>query len=528
MALRTRLLEQLRQPLTALFLAVGWLLARLGLVESERGRELALDAHRRFRIALRNPLKGLLLFIGWALARVGLIRPDRVRQTVDLSWPRIVTGIARMSKNAADVAMVGIALGPAAIAGVGFAGPYWGVAFSIGGGLAAGTIALVSQRYGAGRFDQLGQAIRSSVALVVVVTIPVAAVFWAFPETLISVLTSDPESLRYGADYLRVLSLGVPFAALNLIGSRALIGADDAWTPMVLRGTGATANIVLNAIFIFGLEMGVVGAAMGTVLGNGLVTVALALGVSRGRLPGVGEFPITVSPTGTYVDGETFRDLIAIGTPVIGRNSVWTVARFPTLAFVNLFGPTVVAAYIIARRIWGIMNTPGWGFGLAASSLVGQELGQSDEDSAEAFGYEITRFSVATYLVAAAIAVVFAEQIVVLFIGTPSDPAVPLAVGMVYASALAILPQGVTSTVAGALDATGDTRWPFYSRALGMFGFSIPLVYLGATTQLGLYGIYLSFFGETLVPAVINYYRFWTGKWKAISREYRPEPTSTD
>ncbi len=476
------------------------------------------------RTSLRNPLRALLLGIGVVLARLGLITTERAEQTVDLAWPRILTGIARMSKNAADVAMVGIALGPAAIAGVGFASPYWWSAFSVGGGLAAGTIALVSQRYGAQRFDALGQAIRSSAALVAIVTVPIAVLFWSFPTFFISILTGDPAALEFGAAYLHMLSIGVPFAALNLIGSRALIGADDAWIPMVLRGSGAVSNIVLNAIFIFGLGMGVVGAALGTVLANVFVTTALAVGLARGRLPGIGAFPIQVSPFGRYLDRGNFRDLIEIGTPVIGRNSVWTVARFPMLAFVGFFGSSVVAAYIIARRIWGIMNTPGWGFGLAASSLVGQELGRSDEGTAEAFGYEITRFSVATYLVSAVLVVAFADRIVYLFIQDGTNASVPLAITMVYVAALAIIPQGVNSTIAGALDATGDTRWPFYSRFLGLFGFSIPLVYLGATTSLGLLGIYLSFFGETLVSAIINYYRFSTGKWKAISRAYRPEP----
>lgn len=469
-----------------------------------------------------NPVSGLLLRLGLLLSRFGLISEERARKTSDLAWPRIVTGLARMSKSAADVAMVGVALGPTAIAGVGFASPYWGFAFSIGGGLAAGTIALVSQRFGAGAFDQLGQAIRSSAALVVLVTLPVAALFWLFPVELVSLLTSDDAVLQYGADYLRILAFGVPFAALNLIASRALIGTDDAWIPMVLRGTGAVANILLNAVFIFGLGLGVVGAAWGTVLGNVLVTGAFALGLTRGHLPGIGAFPVSISPVGRYVDRGTFRDLTEIGLPVVGRNSIWTVAQFPALAFVGLFGPTVVAAYIIARRIWGLMNAPGWGFGLAASSLVGQELGRGDESTAESYGREIVRFSTAAYVAAAIPAVLFAESIVGLFVDSPTDPAVPIAVTLVYVAALAVVPQGVSSAVAGALDATGDTRWPFYSRVVGMFGVSIPLIYLGVTTSLGMLGIYLSFFGETAVPAAINYYRFTTGKWKAISRGYRP------
>jgi len=137
-------------------------------------------------------------------------------------------------------------------------------------------------------------------------------------------------------------------------------------------------------------------------------------------------------------------------------------------------------------------------------------------------------FSVATYALFAAVVAVFARDIVVLFVDDPSSASVPIAVGMVYAASLAIIPQGVTSAVAGALDATGDTRWPFYSRALGMFGLAIPLVYLGGTTSLGVVGVYLAFFAETVTPAVINYYRFATGKWKAISRGYRPEAAADD
>jgi Na+-driven multidrug efflux pump len=274
--------------------------------------------------------------------------------------------------------------------------------------------------------------------------------------------------------------------------------------------------------------MGVVGAALGTVLANVLVASAFAVGLIAGRVPGIGRFPVTVAVRGRYVDRGTLRDLVSISTPVVGRNMVWTVARFPMLAFVGLFGPTVVAAYVISRRVWGLMNTPGWGFGLAASSLVGQSLGEDDEDTAEAYGREIVLVSVATYVVAAVLVAAFTRPIVVTFVGEPTDPVVDIAVPLVYAACIAVVAQGVTSSIAGALDATGDTNWPFYSRSLGMFGLAIPLTYLGATTALGLWGLYLGYLAQTVVPAAVNYYRFSTGKWKAISREYRPDAAADD
>ncbi len=475
-----------------------------------------------------NPLRLLLVAIGRILARFGLIEAERARRTVDLAWPRIVTGLARMSKSAVDVAMVGVAVGPAAIAGVGFAGPYWGLAFTTGGGLAAGTIALVAQGFGADASERIGRAVRSSVVLVIVLTLPMAVAFWTFPEALIGILTGEAALRREGAAYLKLLALGVPFAGLNLIGSRTLVGADVAWSAMVIRAGGAVANIALNAVFIFGLGLGVVGAAGGTVLANVFVTAIFVVGLTAGRLPGIGALPVTISPRGRYVDLATIRDIVEISTPVVGRNLVWTVARFPMLAFVALFGSTVVAAYVVARRVWMLMNAPGWGFGLAASSLVGQSLGADDETTAEDYAREITRFAVATYAVGAAIVLVFAEPIVGLFVGESGADTIPIAVPLVWAAAFAVVAQGVNRTLSGALDATGDTNWPFYGRALGMFGVAIPVVYLGVRTPLGMWGLYLAFFAQTVVPAAVVYYRFSTGKWKAISRQYRPDAALGD
>jgi len=413
---------------------------------------------------LPNPFRALILYIGFALARAGLIDRHRVVRTTDLAWPRIVTGIARMSKNAVDVALVGVAVGTSAVAGVGFAGPYWGLSFAIGGGVAGGTIALVSQRYGADAFAELGDAVRSSVLLVVVVSLPVSVVFWTSSTELIGLLSGNADAIALGAAYLRVVGLGVPFAALNLVGSRVLVGCDDAYTAMQARAGGALANIALSALFIFGLGLGVEGAAYGTVLSNVLVTAAFAGGLVRGRLPGLGEFPIAIDPFGSYLNQDMLRDLVEIGVPVGARNLVWTAAEFPMLAILDVFGENTVAAFVIARRIWGIMNTPGWGFGLASSSLVGQTLGDEDPGEAEAYARDIIRFSVATYVVSAALIAFFATDIVVLFAESPESPEVPIAVDLVYAACVAVVFQGVSGGAAGPLDAAGDTKIPRSTR----------------------------------------------------------------
>ena len=281
----------------------------------------------------------------------------------------------------------------------------------------------------------------------------------------------------------------MPFAGLDLIGSRVLVGADDAYTAMVLRAGGAVANVGINAVLVFGTGMGVDGAAVGTVVSNVVAAAAFATGLAVDRLPGIDDFPITVDPRGRYADRSTPADLVAIGLPVMGRNLVWTVAEFPMFAILDIFGRDVASAFVVARRVFGLLDTPGWGFGLASSGLVGRELGTGDEGAA-AYGREIIRFSTAVYVVLAAAVFALATPVVVLFVG--------------------------------------DTRRPFAGQALGVFGVSIPLVYLGTVTPLGIYGLYLAFLAETSVPAALNYHRFRSGVWKRVSREYRPEAVADD
>jgi putative MATE family efflux protein len=485
-----------------------------------------------------NPLRWLLLSVGQLLARAGLVDPGRAERATDLAWPRIVTGIARMSKSAADVAMVGIALGPAAIAGVGFATPFWGLAFAIGAGIAGATISLVSQRYSAGTPDELSLAVTTSAVVVVATTVPLAALYWAVPGALIGLVGESAVATAYGTEYLRVVALGVPFAGLNLIASRTLVGADDAWTPMVLRAGGAVVNVALNAVLLFGVGTGVAGAAVGTVLANVLVAGAFAAGFAFGRLPVLGEFPATVRLGRPYARVSDLSDVVTIGAPLVFTNVARRGAQFPMLAIVALFGPNVVAAYVVARRVRDLMDTPGWGFSLASTSLVGQELGTGDEQLADTYGREVLWFGTAVYLVGAAAVFAFAGQVGRLFV---ADPAVgPLVTAFVSVACVSVVFRGVSSGAPGPLWAGGDTRWPFYGQILGLYVFALPVAalgavglpvpvpYLGHVLPLGIGALYAALVLETLVPAVVTYYRFATGYWKAVSRGYRPDSSMGD
>jgi putative MATE family efflux protein len=463
-----------------------------------------------------SPTGKPLQWLSDGLAAAGIIRRDRAERTLRLVWPRVLTGLARISQRVADVAMVGIALGPAAVAGLAFANAYWQFGNVLSLGLSGGTVSGVSRSFGADDEAGIERTILTSCLFGLLLAVPVAAAFWLGSGRLVGLLGSGTRSLAFGATYLRVMAVGVGFAFLNKVASRTLIGVGEAQIPMLLRGGGALVNLGLNLVFIFGLGLGIAGAALGTVVSLGLVTAAFAWGFVGGRLPLVGAFPVRISGR-TRPDWSDLRELAEIATPLAGRRVVPVLAVFPLLSVAATFGPAVVAAFEVSRRVRSLSNAPNWGFSLATSSLVGRKLGRGDEESARAYAREILGLSTVVYVLTATLVFAFAEPIAGLFADSPG--AMSWTVPFVRVAAVSLIGMGIDGTVTGVLRSSGDARWPFYGKLV--YALVLPVAVLGVD-QFGVTVLYAALLAETTIPAGVSLYRFTTDRWLAVSRGYRP------
>lgn len=466
--------------------------------------------------------------LGRFLDRLGIIDAERLRPTLELAWPRVVTGFAIMSKQTADLAMVGIAVGTAGTAGLAFALGYWSIVVLLGLGLAGGTVSLVSQNYGGGRTDRASLVVKQSALLAAVFAAPIMTVFVLFAPELIAVLGADPEPLRHGTVYLLFVTPAVLFELLNLIASRTYTGVGDTFTEMVVRSGGAVLNVVLSAVFIFGLGMGVAGAALGTTLSTGAVMVVLAWGMFGRSYGGLGmePSPVPLSRSTPLVEPAVIRQLVEVSAPEIGRRLAQGLVIFPLLWIAASFGPVVVTALEVARRVRAMINSVNWGLSLASSSLVGQHLGADEESEAGAYGAGIIRLAMVVYLVVAAAVILFASPIAGLFVSGSEEVAVTAT--FVAVAAVSAVGLGLDGTASGALVGAGDTRWPFVASLLGRYVFALPVALSSLVTPLGVAGLYLALVLESFVPGTINYGLFRSGRWKAVSRRYRPSADAGD
>jgi putative MATE family efflux protein len=460
--------------------------------------------------------------IARSLANAGVIEEPRLHATVDLAWPRIVTGFAIMSKRTVDLALVGIVIGPAAVAGLTLANAFWMVAKLLAIGLAGGTVSLVSQNYGGGDVSRASTVVRLSVLLAVALGIPVALLFGVAAGPLVGLLGEDPASIGYGATYLAVVAPGLLFEYLNLIASRTYAGVSDTVTPMAVRAGGGVANIALSVLFVLGFDMGVVGAALGTAVATGLVTVVFTWGMlGRNYVRGWGASPVPLTRSGAWIDIDLLRQIAQVSAPLVARRAAQGLVVFPLLAIAATFGPIAVAAIGVGRQVRSLLGSFSWGFSIAASTLVGQELGAGAEGEAEAYGWGIVRLSAVIYVIVAAVVVAFGDPIAGIFVNDPANR--ELSAQFVRVAAASVVALGIDGSITGALRGAGDTRVPFLAALAGLYLVALPLAWLGTVVPaLGIGGLLLALLAETAVPMAVNLRRFRSNRWKVISRDYRP------
>jgi putative MATE family efflux protein len=447
------------------------------------------------------------------LESAGVIDAERLGPTVSLASPRVVTGFAIMSKHTVDVALVGWTVGAEAVAGLAFAFAYWGLAKYVGIGLAGGTVSLVSRSYGAEENDRAKSVVLQSVWMSVALSLPFVLAYVAFSEGFVGLLGSDSVVVGYGAAYLAVVAPGLVFEFFNLVTSRTYAGVGDTATPMFVRAGGATLNVVVSAVLVFGLGIGVVGVAIGTLVSVAAVTVFLAWGM-LGKGYGTDSMspsPVPLVLSRPFFDRRISRELLSVSTPLMARKVAEMAIAFPLLWIASSFGPVVVAGYEVGKRMRGLLSSFNWGLSTACSSLVGQSLGSGDAAEATEYGASIIRLSALVYLVSSLFVFVLAEPLAGIFVSGTAE--VSQAATFVRVAAVSAVALGVNGVTAGALLGAGDTKWPFLASIVGQYVLALPVAAVGVITPLGVGGLYVAFVVGLAFPAVANLWRFRRSNW---------------
>ncbi len=369
------------------------------------------------------------------------------RQVLALAIPALGALVAEPVFVLVDSVMVGH-LGTGELAGLSLSSTLLQTTVGIFVFLAYATTAATARRVGAG--DRPG-AVSAGVdgmwlALGLGTLMAVALSLGAAP--LIRLFGAGPEVAPHAVAYLTAAAPGLPGMFVVLAATGTLRGLLDTRSPLVVAGIGAGLNGVLNAVFIYGLGMGVAGSGLGTAITQNLMAVALGLVVLRGSRG----LELSLRPSGAGI----WHNARA-GIPLFLRTMSLWVAILLTVAVATALGPVALAAHQIVNALWGFTSFALDALAIAAQALVGQGLGAGNRATVRTITRRGLQWGTATGAVIGLLIATGGWWISSLF---TADPGVRGAATVAFVLTGVLLPvAGWVFVLDGVLIGAGDGRY---------------------------------------------------------------------
>ena len=432
-----------------------------------------------------------------------------------LSLPMMAAAALQDAFALVDMFFVG-KLGPAAVAAVGAGGVVLGIVYMLAMGVVTGATALVSHAVGGGRRTQAEQVAGQSLLVILVLTVIVAALGVPFSESMLRAMGADEPVIAAGTPYLQISTGGAFAMFLSVVFSALLRGAGDAITPLWIIGIANLVNIVLDPIFIFGWGMpalGVAGSAWAT-----LIARCLAAGMMAWVFFVRGHEHFHLKLRDLKPRLHTITHLFKIGIFGSGRMLMINLSALALFGIVSDFGTAALAAYTIGLRLRGAVMMPGMGFGNAAATLVGQNLGAGREDRA-ARGVWITTGMYVVFTIVMSLVFWFLAGPLVRFFN--DDPQVVthgttllkwLSLGLAFMSLSMVLGR--------AMSGAGDTLWPMLVTAITMLALRIPMSWGLARAMDSVTGVWIGLSLSNVIQGGMFVVVFQWGRWKTIGRRH--------
>ena len=353
------------------------------------------------------------------LTRGGITRP-----MLAFAAPMIAGNLLQQCYNIADTLIVSWALGPSALASVGFAFTLMTFLTSVLLGLCMGSGALWSMLYGAEREEELKRCLFASFVFIGLVAVALNVAVLALLEPVMTLLRTPPEAWEMTRAYLRVVLLGVCFTFVYNYFACLLRSVGNSAAPLLFLGVSTVVNIVLDLWFVLGLDWGVAGAAGATVIAQGASAVGIAW-YSWRRVP-----LLRLERRHCVVRRAELGRIVNYSLLTCVQQSVMNFGILMVQGLVNSFGVNVMAAFAAAVKIDAFAYLPVQDFGNAFSTFVAQNTGAGQPERVKRGLRAAAVTSLVFSLAASALVCLFAAPLMTIFV-SPGETEI-IAIGVEY------------------------------------------------------------------------------------------------
>jgi len=444
-------------------------------------------------------------------------KDDFYRQMFKLAIPIIIQNLLSAAVNSSDVIMLNY-VGQSAISAVSLAANYSNILFMVYYGLGTGASLLCAQYFGKKNMQAIhaveGIALRFSLAISALV----ALAAFTMPQRMLLLFTSDQELIAIGSSYIRIMGITYLCWGVTEIYLAILRSIGRVTISMTLNMLAFGLNILLNAVFIFGLfgapKLGVTGVAIATASSRLIQLVACVIVSLLSK-------DVKLNPAYIFIRSKTLlNDFIHLSLPALGNDLSWSVAFSMYSVILGHLGTEAVAANSLVTVVRNVGSVFCFAIASAGTILLGRVMGQGELEKSKSYASRMLKMTVVAGAVGGVI--VLAVTPFVLRFASLNDTAMHYLEYMLLINSYYIMGSAVnTALIAGVFRAGGDTKFGLICDTIDMWVYAVPLGFFAAfVLKLPVLWVYFLLCTDEFVkwPWVIRHYR--KGEWaKNITRE---------
>ena len=401
-------------------------------------------------------------------------------------------------------------LGSVQFAATSFVWPVIFLFISIGIGLSIAGTSMLSQYIGASRYDEANEYANQLIIISMIFSIFFAVIGYILSPIIIKLMGGVGDLAKYSNIYLKISFLGFPFVFMFFAFNAIMNAQGNTITPTILSAISAVTNVVLDPIFIFNLNMGIAGAAIATVISQG-VLVVFGLYVLRNS-----STIIKPSFKGFKFDKVIIKKIIDVGLPATIGQSGEALGFIVLNVFIASYGTATMAAFGMVNRITSLVMQPPMGIGAALTSIVGQNMGAEQMERVnEAFRKSVI-ISLALSIVGTFFLIWKDEGIINFFIRSKDDKEV-IVQGITYLRYISYsMPfMGLFSILQGLFQGSGHTRYSMAMAIGRLWIIRIPMILVFKHfTNLGPSGIWFSMSFSNFLICVYGFAVYKNKRWQ--------------
>lgn len=299
-----------------------------------------------------------------------MTRGDPFRLVLQFSLPLFCSNLLQQVYNLTDTALAGHLLGSAALAEIGATAALYGLIMNFAFGMNNGLALTVSRCFGAGEREGIRRAVGWMVTLSAAVSIVLTTVSLLGRGALLQVLQVPAEVWDGAAAYLTVILLGIPLTMLYNMEAALLRAVGNSVTPLLFLLFSSVLNVGLDAAFMGPLGMGVRGAAVATVLAQGISAVLGAVYLVR-SYPELHFAPAHLKKSARRAVMNMFWAGMSMGL----MSAIYNLGSVALQSSINALGSVYITAQTAARRMAEMYFIPGGALGIGVATFSSQNLG---------------------------------------------------------------------------------------------------------------------------------------------------------